>query len=92
MSLAFGPLIFWFSLPDSSEAIVDFFREFTVHVDSLGYVCSFAVFDFNRNGNVKVPALPLITIVWRATGNTEGRQQPKRKPSFRGRKDGAILP
>jgi autophagy-related protein 9 len=54
MSLAFGPSIFWFSLPDSSEDIIDFFREFTVHVDSLGYVCSFAVFDFNRNGNVKV--------------------------------------
>ncbi|CAG8782592.1 16608_t:CDS:2, partial [Cetraspora pellucida] len=30
--------------------------EFTVHVDGLGYVCSFAVFDFKRHGNVKYGA------------------------------------
>ncbi|EEQ30487.1 Atg9p [Microsporum canis CBS 113480] len=31
---------------------LDFFREFTVHVDGLGYVCSFAVFDFKKGNNV----------------------------------------
>jgi autophagy-related protein 9 len=43
------PLILFFSLPRCSDQIVDFFREFTIHVDGLGYVCSFAVFDFQRD-------------------------------------------
>ncbi|KAG0369691.1 autophagy protein atg9 [Gamsiella multidivaricata] len=54
MSLFLTPLILCFSLPSSSERLIDFFREFTVHVDGVGYVCSFAVFDFKRHGNVKV--------------------------------------
>lgn len=41
------PFLLWFSLTKSSERIVDFFREFTIHVDGLGYVCTFATFDFN---------------------------------------------
>ncbi|TPX67487.1 hypothetical protein SpCBS45565_g03676 [Spizellomyces sp. 'palustris'] len=53
LSVLFAPLILWYSLPSCAEQIVDFFREFTVHVDSLGYVCSFAVFDFKRHGNLK---------------------------------------
>ncbi|KAK3805013.1 MAG: APG9-domain-containing protein [Benniella sp.] len=56
MSLVLTPLILCFSLPNCSEKIVDFFREFTVHVDGVGYVCSFAVFDFKRHGNVKYGA------------------------------------
>ncbi|KAI8627562.1 autophagy protein Apg9 [Xylariaceae sp. FL1651] len=43
------PLVLCFTLPKCSDQIVDFFREFTVHVDGLGYVCSFAVFDFQRD-------------------------------------------
>ena len=54
LSVVFTPFVLWFSLPKSAEGIIDFFREFTVHVDGLGYVCSFAVFDFKRHGNVKV--------------------------------------
>lgn len=42
------PMILLFSLPKCSDQIVDFFREFTIHVDGLGYVCSFAVFDFKK--------------------------------------------
>ncbi|KAG0310643.1 autophagy protein atg9 [Dissophora globulifera] len=56
MSLLLTPLILCLSLPNCSEKIVDFFREFTVHVDGVGYVCSFAVFDFKRHGNVKYGA------------------------------------
>jgi autophagy-related protein 9 len=41
-----APLVLLISLPKCSDQIVDFFREFTVHVDGLGYVCSFALFDF----------------------------------------------
>lgn len=48
LSIFFTPLILFTSLPKSSEQIIDFFREFTIHVDGLGYVCSFAVFDFNK--------------------------------------------
>ncbi|KAK8044849.1 hypothetical protein PG993_004873 [Apiospora rasikravindrae] len=43
------PLVLFFSLPICSDQIVDFFREFTIHVDGLGYVCSFAVFDFQKD-------------------------------------------
>ncbi|EJD05712.1 APG9-domain-containing protein [Fomitiporia mediterranea MF3/22] len=56
LSVIITPFVLCFSLPNSAPAIVDFFREFTVHVDSLGYVCSFAVFDFKRHGNVNFGA------------------------------------
>ncbi|TBU35594.1 APG9-domain-containing protein [Dichomitus squalens] len=56
MSVILTPFVLWYSLPPCAPAIVDFFREFTVHVDGLGYVCSFAVFDFQRHGNVKFGA------------------------------------
>lgn len=52
LSVLTTPFVLWFSLPNSSERIVDFLREFTVHVDGIGYVCSFAVFDFKRHGKV----------------------------------------
>jgi autophagy-related protein 9 len=48
LSIIFAPFVLFFSLPKSSGKMVDFFREFTVHVDGLGYVCSFAVFDFRK--------------------------------------------
>ncbi|KDN53404.1 APG9-domain-containing protein [Tilletiaria anomala UBC 951] len=51
LSVILTPFILWRSLPKSAPAIIDFFREFTVHVDGLGYVCSFAVFNFDRHGN-----------------------------------------
>ena len=51
LSIIFTPFILWFSLPNCSDRLIDFFREFTLHVDGLGYVCSFAVFDFKKGGN-----------------------------------------
>lgn len=48
-SLVMTPFILWFSLPKSADRIVDFFREYSVHVDGLGYVCTFAMFDFEKN-------------------------------------------
>lgn len=50
LSVLLTPFILFFSLPPCAGAIVDFFREFTVHVEGVGYVCSFAVFDFRRHG------------------------------------------
>lgn len=51
LSILVTPFVLWFALPKCSERIVDFFREFTIHVDGLGYVCSFAVFDFDKGGD-----------------------------------------
>ncbi|KAL8684073.1 MAG: hypothetical protein Q9186_000104 [Xanthomendoza sp. 1 TL-2023] len=51
LGIILTPFILWFSLPKCSDRLVDFFREFTVHVDGLGYVCSFAVFDFKTDPN-----------------------------------------
>ncbi|CAL1705532.1 unnamed protein product [Somion occarium] len=56
LSVLLTPFVLWYSLPPCAPAIIDFFREFTVHVDGLGYVCSFAVFDFQRHGNIKFGA------------------------------------
>ncbi|EPQ26657.1 uncharacterized protein PFL1_05637 [Pseudozyma flocculosa PF-1] len=50
LSVITTPFVLWLSLPRSAPAIIDFFREFTVHVDGVGYVCSFAVFSFRRDG------------------------------------------
>ncbi|KAI1759264.1 APG9-domain-containing protein [Hypoxylon sp. FL1150] len=49
------PLILLFSLPKCSDQIIDFFREFTIHVDGLGYVCSFAVFNFQKDQRTSKP-------------------------------------
>ena len=51
LSIILTPFVLWISLPKCSDQIVDFFREFTIHVDGLGYVCSFAVFDFKKGSN-----------------------------------------
>jgi len=57
LSILVIPLILFTSLPRSSDQIIDFFREFTIHVDGLGYICSFAEFNFQRNdGNPRPPA------------------------------------
>jgi autophagy-related protein 9 len=56
LSILVTPLLLFVSLPKSSDQIVDFFREFTIHVDGLGYVCSFAEFDFKKGiGSAKKP-------------------------------------
>ncbi|KAF9469255.1 putative transmembrane protein [Collybia nuda] len=56
VSVVLTPFVLWFSLPTCAPAIIDFFREFSVHVDGRGYVCSFAEFNFERHGNVKFGA------------------------------------
>jgi autophagy-related protein 9 len=58
LSMIFTPFVLWFSLPKCSDSIIDFFREFTVHVDGVGYLCSFAVFDFKKGTNVLSQAAP----------------------------------
>lgn len=48
-SLVFLPYILYFSLPNSCDKIIDFFRDYSVHVDGIGYVCSFAMFNLEEN-------------------------------------------
>lgn len=48
LSVVTTPFVLWLSLPDCAPGLVDFFRKYTVHIDGLGHVCSFAVFDFAR--------------------------------------------
>jgi len=48
LSIIVTPFVLWCSLSQCCDQIIDFFREFTIHVDGVGYVCSFAVFDFKK--------------------------------------------
>jgi len=50
------PFMLIFTLPNSSEKIIEFFQKFTVHVDGVGYICSFANFSFTKHGNKKYGA------------------------------------
>ncbi|PWY94386.1 putative autophagy protein Apg9 [Aspergillus sclerotioniger CBS 115572] len=81
LSMIFTPFILWFSLPKCSDRLIDFFREFTVHVDGMGYLCSFAVFDFKKGTNVI------------SQGDT-GRRDPARqdlRADYFSTKDGKML-
>lgn len=54
IGLFLNPFILYYSLPKNAEELVEFFREFSVQVDGLGYVCSFALFDFERHGDMRL--------------------------------------
>ncbi|EGW31409.1 uncharacterized protein SPAPADRAFT_51426 [Spathaspora passalidarum NRRL Y-27907] len=47
-SIVLTPFILWFKISANSGAIIDFFREYSIHVDGLGYVCYFAMFNFEE--------------------------------------------
>ncbi|EMG49137.1 hypothetical protein G210_0175 [Candida maltosa Xu316] len=48
LSSVLTPFILWFKVSQNSGAIIDFFREYSIHVDGLGYVCYFAMFNFEE--------------------------------------------
>lgn len=75
LSVLITPFILIFALPKCSDRLVNFFREFTVHVDGLGYVCSFALFDFERHGSPKYGG--------RAPNKQQQSRQEKMEKSFR---------
>lgn len=54
LGLLLNPYILYYSLPKNAEELVEFFREFSIKVDGLGYICSFALFDFERHGDAKL--------------------------------------
>ncbi|ORY01351.1 autophagy protein-like protein Apg9 [Clohesyomyces aquaticus] len=51
LSMFITPFLLIFRLPQSSERIVDFFREFSIVVDGLGVVCSYSMFPFKKGGD-----------------------------------------
>lgn len=59
LSVFLVPLFLYTRLTDSTLAFVDFFREYTVKIDSIGHICSYAVFDFDRHGDAKVRYLSI---------------------------------
>ncbi|KAG0142199.1 hypothetical protein CROQUDRAFT_50622 [Cronartium quercuum f. sp. fusiforme G11] len=76
MSVVLTPFILWYGFTDERcERIVDFFREFTIHVDGIGHVCSFAVFDFSKLGNTISPTGPDLQF------NPTGPHNPHRQHS-----------
>ena len=54
LSVIATPFVLWYSLPPRAPVVIDFFKDYTMHVDGLGYVCNFAVFDFKRRRNANV--------------------------------------
>ncbi|KJE90584.1 hypothetical protein CAOG_01880 [Capsaspora owczarzaki ATCC 30864] len=50
-SFILTPAMLFFKLPSTSRQIIDFIRQVTVYENGVGYVCSFALFNFERNGN-----------------------------------------
>jgi autophagy-related protein 9 len=57
LSVLLLPFFLYTSGAGCAGEIVDFFREFTVKVEGVGYMCSFAVFDFERHGDNRVSFL-----------------------------------
>ena len=54
-SLISTPFILWFSLPKSTDSIIDFFKDSSVYVDGLGYVCKFGMFDNIEKSTTTLP-------------------------------------
>jgi len=52
-SIFLTPFTLFFSLPECAPRILDFIRDFTEEIEGVGQVCSLAMFDFERHGNVK---------------------------------------
>lgn len=48
MSLVLTPFILWFNISNVSSLIIDFYRDYSIHVDGLGYVCYYAMFNFEE--------------------------------------------
>lgn len=55
LSMVITPFLLMLRLPNQSERIVDFFREFSIVVDGMGVVCSYSVFEFKKGENNMPP-------------------------------------
>ena len=52
-SILLTPFILYFALPKCAPAIVQFVRDFSLHVDGLGDICSLATSHLEKHGNSK---------------------------------------
>lgn len=50
-SLLVAPALLWWSLPACAQELTSFLRDYTVHADGVGDICSLAAFDFERHGS-----------------------------------------
>ncbi|EFQ97423.1 Atg9p [Nannizzia gypsea CBS 118893] len=91
LSMIFTPFVLWFSLPKCSDRLIDFFREFTVHVDGLGYVCSFAVFDFKKGNNIIPQGRDATGATIPATGAGPGALPAPGRNDYYSTQDGKML-
>ena len=81
LSMVITPFLLMFRLPQCSERIVDFFREFSIVVDGLGIVCSYSMFPFNNGQENK-----------RASRGVEGRHdEPDLREDYFKTKDDKML-
>ncbi|PVU97705.1 hypothetical protein BB561_000361 [Smittium simulii] len=60
LGIFFTPFELILTLSKCSAEIIDFFREFSMYVDNVGYICSFSGFDFAQNGDPRLKAIPNI--------------------------------
>lgn len=51
-----APFLLCFAFPSRSEQILEFIRNFTAYSEGVGHVCSFALFDFERHGDMRYGA------------------------------------
>lgn len=52
-SIFLTPCLLLFVVPKKVDDILRFIADFTVHVEGVGHVCSFSMFDFQNHGNSK---------------------------------------
>ncbi|SMN18286.1 similar to Saccharomyces cerevisiae YDL149W ATG9 Transmembrane protein involved in forming Cvt and autophagic vesicles [Maudiozyma saulgeensis] len=57
-SMILTPFILWFALPQSADKIVDFFRDSSIYIDGLGYVCKYAMFGVHEPENINFQTKP----------------------------------
>jgi autophagy-related protein 9 len=75
LSMIITPFLLIFRLPQCSERIVDFFREFSIVVDGLGTVCSYSMFPFKKGDNAQ----------------TRGRDDPDLREDYFKTKDDKMM-
>lgn len=83
LSMVITPFLLMFRLPDCSERIVDFFREFSIVVDGLGVTCSYSMFPFNK-GVRAANNIP-------ANGTGTRREDPELREDYFMAKDNKML-
>ncbi len=67
------PFVLYFSLRPRAAAVVDFFKNFTVEVQGVGDVCSFAQMDVRRHGDTE----------WQGLENNKAQEQQQQQQPAR---------